>query len=247
MDIKKIQNRLLEMAIDTTTILEKHNIPYMIIFGTLLGAVRHQGFIPWDDDFDIFLFDDSYDEAIKHLKNELNENFFVEDKTIEPNYFHAWNRVKDKKTIAKCCFYEHDNIYHNKGLIVDLFRIKKLKFSELQLYRAKEYLSYLERRKKLNIIDEDVYNTKTLELKQKIKVESAKTIDNNDFELLGMSLIEEKMFLEDVFPLKKYKFENTEFYGPNNAHNILTQHFGDYMKLPPENERKSHYDSVKFL
>ena len=55
MDIKRVQKRLLEMGTVIARILEKHDIPYMITFGTLLGAVRHHGFIPWDDDFDIFL------------------------------------------------------------------------------------------------------------------------------------------------------------------------------------------------
>ena len=68
--LKKVQGRLLEMAKSICSILEKNDIPYMLAVGTLLGAVRHQGFIPWDDDFDIFIFDDVYEDAIKCLRKE---------------------------------------------------------------------------------------------------------------------------------------------------------------------------------
>ena len=66
-DIKVVQKELLKMGKAVCDILEKNQIPYFIALGTLLGAVRHQGFIPWDDDFDLFLFDNSYEKAINCL------------------------------------------------------------------------------------------------------------------------------------------------------------------------------------
>ena len=76
-DIKRVQDRLLEIAKRTAAILEKHDIPYQIAFGTLLGAVRHGGFIPWDDDFDFFLFDDSYEKAMEVLAQELPSDLTI--------------------------------------------------------------------------------------------------------------------------------------------------------------------------
>ena len=84
-DIKRVQNRLLEMAKATAAILEKNNIPYQIAFGTLLGAVRHGGFIPWDDDFDFLLFDDSYDKATEALARELPQACSSKMKRLNPS------------------------------------------------------------------------------------------------------------------------------------------------------------------
>ena len=67
-DIRKVQQCLLRMAKEIAGVLEGNGIQYFIAYGTLLGAVRHQGFIPWDDDLDFYLFDDSYDRAIELLR-----------------------------------------------------------------------------------------------------------------------------------------------------------------------------------
>ena len=85
-DVGRVQSILFSMAVEIKNILERHKIPYMIAYGTLLGAVRHKGFIPWDDDFDFYLFDDTYDQAINWLRRELSGQYFVEDQISEQLY-----------------------------------------------------------------------------------------------------------------------------------------------------------------
>ena len=80
-DVPRVQKVLFNMAVAIRDILEKNAIPYMLAYGTLLGAVRHKGFIPWDDDFDFYLFGDSYEKAIRCLRDELPADYFVEDET----------------------------------------------------------------------------------------------------------------------------------------------------------------------
>lgn len=246
-EIKRIQNRLLEMAKQIHNVLTKNNIPYMITYGTLLGAVRHGGFIPWDDDFDIYLFEDennSYENTIRILKQELPKDMFVEYFDTEPKYFHAWAHVKDLNTVVECDAYPQDSSYSHHGLSVDLYKTCKIKEKDLKTFREKENREYLERRKKLNLITEEDFEK---------RIEKGVNISEKDFDINSDKNIYEafdvlrKMEIEEIFPLKKYKIEDFEFWGPNNYDAILTRRYGDYMKLPPEEQRKSHYSSIVFF
>ncbi len=253
-NIKKVQNRLLEMGKVVAGILDAHKIPHTMFYGTVLGAVRHQGFIPWDDDFDLAVFDDVYDEAMECLRAELPDNLFLEDEKSEPNYFHAWAHVKDLKTEAECDYYTQDNYYAHHGLSVDLYRLKKIKVSELCEFSEMEFIRYVKRRKELGFMDDDEYKRRIgfLRVIDELFWREAtvtETADMLDREVLCNACTSRlKLELADFLPLRKYKFEDTEFWGPNNADAILKKFYGgDYMVLPPKKNRKSHYSSVKFL
>lgn len=243
MEIKRIQNRLLEMAKITAAILEQNNIPYELAFGSLLGAVRHNGFIPWDDDFDFLLFDDTYEKAMDVLRNCLPCDIFLENEKTEPAYFHDWAHIKDVNSICEYRQYPRDAAYIHKGLSIDLYKAKKLKETEFAQFRYASAIRYIDRIKKLGLISKNEYDErKTLyaERRNKDKISS-------DRLMLAVPLNNGTHVYDDVFPLKLYKFEDTEFYGPNNADAVLRMIYGDYMVLPHESDRVSHYTSVKFI
>lgn len=145
--IMDIPKRLLDMAKSVKAIFEAHDIQYMIAYGTLLGAVRHQGFIPWDDDFDFYVFDDCYDRAIALLRENLSSDLFVEDEVSEPLFFHAWARVKDLRTVTSYAYYPQDAVYAHKGLSLDLYRAKFTRYKDINKFKADEYQKYIDRRR----------------------------------------------------------------------------------------------------
>ena len=244
-DISAVQTRLFQMGKAVASILEKNNIPYIITFGTLLGAVRHEGFIPWDDDFDFFLFDDSYDNAIEILRNEVPQDMFLEDSLSEPLYFHAWAHVKDLNSEIFCDLYPQDQIYSHHGLSVDLYRCKKMKLAELCEYRKKEADLYLKRKLKYKLISENDYHQQVSRLTKKIEEDEMNDASSN-VDILGFAMNERYMKYSDVFPLKRYLFEGTSFWGPHNADAVLKHFYGNYMQLPPEKERIPHCNKITF-
>lgn len=241
-DVKRVQDRLLEMAREIAAILEANDIPYQIAFGTLLGAVRHKGFIPWDDDFDFMLFDGTYDKAIELLRDNLPNDMFLEDAVSEPNYFHAWAHVKDLGTKCNCEHYPQDSLYEHQGLSVDLYRASEMEESEFADYRLDEALRYIERRRQLGFISEDDYL-----IRRRSYYERYRTDKSDSTRLIvAYPFYGGKYYYEEAFPLRKYSFEGCDFFGPNCADSVLETTYGDYMTLPDEKERVPHYSDVHF-
>ena len=246
-DLIRTQNRLLEMAGCIHNILTKHQIPYIITYGTLLGAVRHKGFIPWDDDFDIYLFDDSYAQAMIALKQELPNDLFLENEESEPLYFHGWAHVKDLNSKAVCEQFPQDNLYAHHGLSVDLYKATLIPREHLTLFQLQERLNYYTRKYNHGIINESDYLKQAVVLKRSIIEEQQKNVLSPDDLIYGfMSLDGDYLEVEEVFPLRTFTFEEAVFYGPNKYHDFLTRCYGAYLELPPIEKRVPHYSSVIF-
>lgn len=244
-DLLSIHKRLLQMAKSVCTVFENHAIPYFISYGTLLGAIRHHGFIPWDDDFDIYLFEDSYDLAISFLKEELPQQFFVEDKQTEPLYFHGWAHVKDLKSYTVCDLFPQDSLYHCHGLCIDLYKATKIPRERLELFQLNERKAYLTRKLTSGVISQEEYSQRTETLDSQIAtLEKIEVCDPKDLIYGFMSLPGDYIDVDEVFPLRRYQFEDTQFLGPNDSHGLLTRCYGNYMELPPEENRHPHYSEV---
>ena len=242
-DIKRVQKRLLEMAKVIAKIFEDNNLPYQIAFGTLLGAVRHKGFIPWDDDFDFFLFEDDYPRAMELLKNNLPSDMFLEYKYSEEKYFHDWAHVKDINSTADCIHFPQDSLYTHKGISIDLYIMKRIQEKDFAQWRFKKGMEYINKRKSFGFISPEECQKKEDFFKSRLEKEKSLT---GNKELFAYSSDVGYQEINNILPLKKYKFEDTEFYGPNNYDAVLKVEYGSYMELPPEKDRLPHYTNVVF-
>lgn len=119
-ELRGLQGVLLEMLLEVDRICRKHGIRYALIGGTLLGAVRHGGFIPWDDDLDITLLRGEYNKLREACKSELDpEKYFFQDHTTDPYYRWGYGRIRRKDSDFVRVGQDHMKMRH--GIFIDLF------------------------------------------------------------------------------------------------------------------------------
>ena len=119
-ELKGLQSTLLDMLIEVDRICKKHEIKYVLFAGTLLGAVRHSGFIPWDDDLDIAMMRSEYIRFRDVCVQELDANrFFFQDNTTDPYYRWGYGRILRLGTEFSRVGQEHMKM--RKGIFLDIF------------------------------------------------------------------------------------------------------------------------------
>lgn len=252
-EVKKIELNILE-AIDE--ICEENNIEYYLCGGSMIGAVRHQGFIPWDDDIDIFLKRSEYEKLINILKKQKKYDSIGVVDDNNKGYYYPFAKAVDKNTVAKM----EDNVTEH-GIWVDIFPIdflpeNKRKREKLikkcYLYRAiiiamttdfkaEKEGKKVKYKKILNKIAQIVGKDRIYKKYNKLIKEASKNEESNYVACLCPTYKTREIFLADkLFLRKKYKFEGKEFWGVKDYDYYLSQLYGDYMTLPPVEKRRVH-------
>jgi lipopolysaccharide cholinephosphotransferase len=239
---------MLDILIEVDRICKLHNITYWLDGGTCLGAVRHGGFIPWDDDLDIALLRKDYLRLCKILKTELPDNLIFQDETTEKYYPAKFAKVRDKHS-------HFDDILSNKeieekGIFIDIFPIErgtmKLKSAIDFFYgRAFRRLQRFMGSKSEYIISLFMYPIAC------VLVFFARTFNflvHQDLLIYGYgvdTLNKYQLHKKDFLPVKPIVFENYTFPAPANTDSYLKELYGDYMQIPPEDKRRVHANKIE--
>lgn len=266
LSLRDAQMLMVEILEDVHNLCEKHGLKYFLDGGTLIGAVRHKGFIPWDDDIDIGMPREDYEKFIEIAKKELPDNLFLQ--TFETDKYYDVYPVPCKIRYNGTLFFEEgtkENLRMHNGVYIDIFPYDNLpKFKVI--YKIQRTLSYniLKSFKRMRDIPD------TLNLKNKITFSFYKIItkmfpserrrkffdylikwNDPDSEYMGYGVdtfwSEYVYKKSDYFDLVKLNFEGREFYAPKNYDSILTQLYGDYMIMPKEEDRVWHAKEMKKL
>ena len=240
--LRKAQLRMLDILKCVDSICRKHKIPYWLSSGTLLGAVRHGGFIPWDDDLDIEMLRKDYLRLLPILRKELPENFILQDDISEEGtYPYLFSKVRDKNSrIKEKSTYK----FENEGLYIDIFT---LEYSPLLLYKisAKLYDKLCFKKYENRI----TFNRNCLILKKIIfpifRFFSLFCRSNILRHTLGVGFMKAR-YKSDIFPLAEMKFEDNLFLVPHNSHSYLKKMFGEYMTLP-QNDKILCHGEIKYI
>jgi len=118
--LRRQQMRMLEILLEVDRICKKHDIKYWLSSGTLIGAARHKGFIPWDDDLDIEMLWDDYKRLMKVLPDELPETMALQNTKTDPNYFCFYAKVRDRRSHLEESN-RYDRVWREQGIYIDVF------------------------------------------------------------------------------------------------------------------------------
>ncbi|MDI9487826.1 MAG: LicD family protein, partial [Bacillota bacterium] len=123
-DIREVQKKLLMILIEFDRICRKHNIKYSLEGGTLLGAIKYKGFVPWDDDIDIVMERPEYERFLKVCKRELNEDYFLQNNRTVKHFPLNYSKLHMNNTL----YVQESTAFLNihQGLFIDIFPVDKI-------------------------------------------------------------------------------------------------------------------------
>jgi lipopolysaccharide cholinephosphotransferase len=254
-----LQKKLLEMFTYLTKTLEDNGLRYYAVAGTMLGAVRHEGFIPWDDDIDIAMPRADYEKAIK-LFSEVKDHYLIEGvNSKEKDFVYSFAKFYDVNTTLV----EKQKIKIKRGVYIDIFPLDGIgdtyesafknfkRINRLNALRAIKICNYRKGRKwykNLAAIFGYLLPLNVKKISKKIdKLCSKKDFDECNYVGCLITPYKQKEIMsKDLYGQpKKYKFENISIYGPEKYDEYLTNLYKDWRKLPPENKRVSPHNFVE--
>lgn len=258
-ELKKIQIEILDYV---ANFCEKNNINYWLDCGTLIGAIRHKGYIPWDDDIDIGMLREDYNKFMEKFNQESNDYKFY---TIENNkkFYYPIGKVLKMNTIL----YEPNEEYGLKlNINIDVFVYDNAPDSDKKVNRMMKTRNFYSKMKNVQLFKKSFFESNKLK-------ESIRRILNIVFKILPKDYFLKKMIKnskkyskietkrvgnfvgidnficdKDVFNSFIYvEFENKKYKAPIGYDKWLRSNYGDYMKLPPKDKRVPHHKFVAYI
>ena len=267
--LKKLQSVECDMCKDIHDVCAKHNIGYSIAFGSLIGAIRHKGFIPWDDDMDIVMTRQDYENFEKIFDEELGDRYYLMSPLRDKRYL--GNVIKIEKKGTAFVNKHSKKMKCPQGIFIDIFIYDKIpddgalfnkqkKMSRLYAMLVFLYCSpWAEVGMRgikgalakaicfiMHYILHLIPHGNVFLYKKMLKYstmsndsDSERYIIYQDFDASGTIVS-----MEDIEPYRQVEFDGKVLNIPNNYDKVLKDYYGDYMELPPVEKRVNHAADV---
>lgn len=251
--VRDVQQKILETMKYIDKLCRENGIVYYIMGGTALGAVRHGGFIPWDDDLDIFMTPDEYEKFKAVFEKEKSDKFVLQEWKTTPNYLEYAKVRMNGTTFIEECYKERHDMHH--GIYVDIMILHKVS-THLLVQKAVYYMS-----KFVTLYALSQRNWKPKTKVQALVLKSLKLMpckimakiaykwiykyDNRADGYKYCYWITPAKFKNGLFDKSFFEqpvdipFEDTVLWGSQNIKPYLEYRYGDYMKLPSEEAQKA--------
>ena len=263
-DLEELKSIELEIMKKVHEFCKRDKLGYFLAYGTLLGAIRHKGFIPWDDDLDIWMFRDDYEKFLKDFPEYGQQvGLYIAYKNTKPCYLRNMFKVCDNRTIRNDPYFSCDDSY---GVFVDVWPIdgvpdnQFIRFFYLKWIRALRGIFF--------------YTVSNPELKPEFKKSKLKRFVGKVFRKIidPHKLLEYEEKLMRKYNFKKtelvscygsdvlvitprkdfqkavlHEFEDTEFYIPEGYDDVLRNRYGDYLTPPKSKDDRRHIANVYWI
>ncbi len=244
-------------------ICDRHGLTYFLSAGTFLGAVRHKGFIPWDDDMDMRMPRPDYEKLIRYLNKELPEPYIVRSFVLDHSVHRYFTRVENTRVKFRRTHTRNEQL---TNAWIDIFPLDGMPENKILAKIRKTHLLYRKMLMQISVFDEIVDVTKKRPMSEKIivflathtPIQRMLSFDRCwrklDRALKAYPLSKSRYYMnfmsaykfKDIIPKSlygkgaMYPFEDTSFRGPADYDGFLKILYGDYMKLPPVEVRNKH-------
>ncbi len=255
--LRKLHSALLEILDEIDRICRKHGIEYFLDSGTALGAVRHGGFIPWDDDADVGMLRAEYEKFLRVAPGELGPRFFLQTRESDPGFEKFSAKVRLNNTYFPEERNEGEGLH--QGIFVDVFpfdfasddpdeavaEIKKTR----RLYKLwairhrhppRESLPRKAVRAAFRVLPERWFESRCLAHFRKHSAKPTHTVISYSYKMNSYRIL--YFNVADLSPVTDIAFEGRTYRIMNNVDAYLKTMYDSYMELPPEEQRKWHFD-----
>lgn len=252
LDIKRVRAAELEILDVVDAFCRNHQIKYSLAYGTLLGAVRHGGFIPWDDDIDIMMLREDYDRFLDLWQNNPSQGYILQNKQTDPELPNTFTKIrKDHTTFLQ--FESERHCSYHLGIFIDLFPLDRVAPTRLSQYGQQiDLMFYLLFNRGyssahgglVHVIEKAllkmVKSRKYADISEKWGKRAQRWKDHDTAQLLSACTKREcrLFFPSDLFDeVTDITFAGKSYLAVKKTDAYLKTMYGDYMTLPPEEER----------
>ena len=266
-DLKRTQDVLLDILKEVNRVCDENNITLFMEGGTAIGTVRHGGFIPWDDDIDVFALREDYDRLMEILPQQLSDGYGMDNWLNNADFpapnacVYAKNTISVPVEMKNCKYkygisigiYPYDNIPDDDDAAKRQLRkcwfwcrlhwLKVLPFPYVPYKGLKRFIIH-------TVCGVGHIFLKLVPKKFIVTNYENACRENNGIETRRATIASSTPIFrttvvkEELFPAVVMPFEDTQVKLPACYDSLLTREYGDYMQLPPEDKRKNHFPCV---
>lgn len=238
----------------------ENGIKYVVMSGSLLGAIRHDGFIPWDDDMDIGLIREDYEKLMEILKAHPIEGCFLQEYSTDPHYNQPYAKLLKEGTVFVETFRKECKA--KNGIFIDIFPLDYVKNPESSFNEFRRLLSrlitfavwkkencHIQRKGSKRLVNFPAALISVLPKRFLISVQRRLVIRNHPewkfvANMFSCNYKSWQLYfaVEDIKNAQEHPFDSTVVFVPEHWHENLTRLYRNYMQLPPENKRNSGHD-----